>query len=53
VPVYITYLTARPDGDKLAFADDVYKLDAPAALVPEKQLASGSVTESASETAKR
>ena len=28
VPIYITYLTARPDGDKIAFADDVYKLDA-------------------------
>jgi murein L,D-transpeptidase YcbB/YkuD len=27
VPVYITYLTARPDGDAIAFADDVYKLD--------------------------
>jgi murein L,D-transpeptidase YcbB/YkuD len=27
VPIYITYLTARPDGDKVAFADDVYKLD--------------------------
>lgn len=28
VPVYILYLTARPDGDAIAFADDVYKLDA-------------------------
>ena len=27
VPVYISYLTARPDGEKIAFADDVYKLD--------------------------
>ena len=27
VPIYISYLTARPDGDKLAFANDVYKLD--------------------------
>jgi hypothetical protein len=27
VPIYISYLTARPDGDKIAFADDVYKLD--------------------------
>jgi murein L,D-transpeptidase YcbB/YkuD len=27
VPIYISYLTARPDGDKLAFAADVYKLD--------------------------
>jgi murein L,D-transpeptidase YcbB/YkuD len=28
VPVYISYLTARPDGQTIAFADDVYKLDA-------------------------
>ena len=28
VPIYISYLTARADGDKIAFADDVYKLDA-------------------------
>ena len=27
VPIYISYLTARADGDKVAFADDVYKLD--------------------------
>jgi murein L,D-transpeptidase YcbB/YkuD len=27
VPVYISYLSARPDGDQIAFADDVYKLD--------------------------
>ena len=27
VPVYISYLTARPDGTSVAFADDVYKLD--------------------------
>ncbi len=27
VPVYISYLTARPDGTTIAFADDVYKLD--------------------------
>lgn len=27
VPIYITYLTARPDGTSVAFADDVYKLD--------------------------
>lgn len=27
VPIYITYLTARPDGTSIAFADDVYKLD--------------------------
>jgi len=27
VPIYVSYLTARPDGEKVAFADDVYKLD--------------------------
>ena len=27
VPIYVSYLTARPDGGKVAFADDVYKLD--------------------------
>jgi murein L,D-transpeptidase YcbB/YkuD len=27
VPIYISYLTARPDDGKIAFADDVYKLD--------------------------
>jgi len=27
VPVYVSYLTARPDGSAIAFADDVYKLD--------------------------
>ncbi len=27
VPIYILYLTARPDGEKLAFAEDVYGLD--------------------------
>ena len=27
VPIYILSLTARPDGEKLAFADDVYRLD--------------------------
>ncbi|MES2119276.1 MAG: L,D-transpeptidase family protein [Pseudomonadota bacterium] len=27
VPVYVSYLTARPDGEKLAFAPDVYGLD--------------------------
>ena len=27
VPVYVSYLTARPDGDKLAYAPDVYGLD--------------------------
>jgi murein L,D-transpeptidase YcbB/YkuD len=29
VPIYISYLTARPDGDKLAYAPDVYGLDGP------------------------
>jgi murein L,D-transpeptidase YcbB/YkuD len=46
VPVYITYLTARPDGDQLAFANDVYKLDMPA-VAPEKMLASGAASSSA------
>jgi L,D-transpeptidase YcbB len=45
VPVYITYLTARPGGDKLAFADDVYKLDVTAA--PEKMLAAATASASA------
>ena len=27
VPIYILSLTARPDGEKLAFADDLYQLD--------------------------
>ena len=27
VPIYISYLTARPDGEQLAFAEDVYGLD--------------------------
>jgi murein L,D-transpeptidase YcbB/YkuD len=27
VPIYISYLTARPNGEVLAFADDVYGLD--------------------------
>ena len=27
VPIYISYLTARPDGTSIAFANDVYKLD--------------------------
>ena len=29
VPIYILYLTARPDGDSVAFAPDVYGLDTP------------------------
>jgi L,D-transpeptidase YcbB len=37
VPIFISYLTARPDGQTIAFADDVYKLDgaAPAAKAVE------------------
>ena len=27
VPIYVTYLTARPDGDTIAFHDDPYELD--------------------------
>jgi murein L,D-transpeptidase YcbB/YkuD len=27
VPIYISYLTARPDGETIAFADDLYRLD--------------------------
>jgi murein L,D-transpeptidase YcbB/YkuD len=27
VPIYISYLTARPDGTSISFANDVYKLD--------------------------
>lgn len=27
VPIYISYLTARPEGSSVAFADDLYKLD--------------------------
>jgi murein L,D-transpeptidase YcbB/YkuD len=27
VPVYITYLTARPSAQGIAFADDIYGLD--------------------------
>ena len=29
VPVYITYLTAMPDGASIAYYDDVYGRDAP------------------------
>jgi len=42
VPIYISYLTARPDGTTIAFADDVYKLDGP-----------GSSTEAVTAAAKR
>jgi murein L,D-transpeptidase YcbB/YkuD len=30
VPIYVSYLTARPDGEQIVFADDVYKLDSAA-----------------------
>ncbi len=43
VPIYILYLTARPDGERLAFADDVYGLD-----TPRRQPAAPVVTASAS-----
>ncbi|MFL6737153.1 MAG: L,D-transpeptidase family protein [Sphingomonas sp.] len=32
VPIYISYLTARPDGTSIAFADDVYRLDGESAV---------------------
>jgi len=34
VPIFISYLTARPDGETIAFADDVYKLDGADPSVP-------------------
>lgn len=34
VPVYITYLTASPEGDRIAFRADVYGRDRPAAPAP-------------------
>ena len=40
VPIYITYLTARPDGDKIAYAEDVYGWDKPG-TVPVAQVAGG------------
>jgi L,D-transpeptidase YcbB len=33
IPIYISYLTARPDGEAIAFADDIYRLDRGAAEV--------------------
>lgn len=39
VPIYLTYLTARPDGDKIAYADDVYGWDTPG-IIPAAQVAS-------------
>jgi L,D-transpeptidase YcbB len=39
VPIYVSYLTARADGDALAFANDVYGLDAPGVAVATKTAA--------------
>jgi murein L,D-transpeptidase YcbB/YkuD len=39
VPIYISYLTARPDGDTIAFADDVYKLDGAGEAAPATSVA--------------
>jgi murein L,D-transpeptidase YcbB/YkuD len=47
VPIYISYLTARPDGDKLAFAADVYQLDG--APVATKVAAAASSTASSNQ----
>jgi murein L,D-transpeptidase YcbB/YkuD len=44
VPVYISYLTARPNGDQLAFAPDVYKLDGPADSPAPTQMAATAAT---------
>ena len=41
VPIYLTYLTARPDGDTLAFAEDIYGLDKPGATQVAKVAADG------------
>lgn len=41
VPIYISYLTARPDGDKLVFADDIYGLDKPGATPVAKAAGDG------------
>ncbi|HEX5257371.1 MAG TPA: L,D-transpeptidase family protein [Sphingomicrobium sp.] len=40
VPIYVSYLTARPDGQTIAFADDVYKLDG--ASPPEEAVSTAS-----------
>jgi len=29
VPVYLTYMTARPEGGTIAYEPDVYRLDKP------------------------
>ena len=41
MPIYLTYLTARPDGDTLAFAEDIYGLDKPGATQVAKVAADG------------
>ena len=40
VPVYVTYLTAVPDGGSIAFLDDVYDRDGGSVAGTQKQLAS-------------
>ena len=42
VPIYISYLTARPDGETIAFADDVYKLDGASGGASDKAIATAS-----------
>ena len=42
VPIYISYLTARPDGETIAFADDVYKLDGTSGGGSDKAVATAS-----------
>ena len=42
VPVFVTYLTAVPEGGSIAFLDDVYGRDGASPAAPEKQLASAS-----------
>ena len=40
VPVFVTYLTAVPEGGSIAFLDDVYGRDGASSTVSQKQLAS-------------
>ncbi|HSR00152.1 MAG TPA: L,D-transpeptidase family protein [Sphingomicrobium sp.] len=44
VPIYISYLTARPDGTGIAFADDIYKLDRGSAGTKTAAAAGGSIS---------
>jgi murein L,D-transpeptidase YcbB/YkuD len=44
VPIFISYLTARPDGETIAFADDVYKLDGADPSAPRILTAAASVS---------